>query len=288
MAQTVHTKEECLLNLIDDPDVEIFTAVRNEIIKSGTQLIPALEEASNTTSNELVKKRCAEMLVVLRKENVFQLFEDWAASEDKNLLRAAYIIDLLFNDSYPYSDIVSEIHHIVSELKHNVKPSLTPLRKIRAINQYIYQTLLFQKAKSNTSLIKAYSLKNTFDSRSGNMYVMAILYESVAHALGIELAGMLLPDNFTLAYIDPQSEDEIPEPLFYINPNNRGAIFTQLEIEDYLKRISPEGNLLNYSTCSNEKLIVQMLQSLHKIAQKGNSPQEHSLVKLLQIVRGEN
>ena len=57
------TKEiSALLNLIDDPDEEVFGAVSNKIVEYGIKIIPNLENLWETTPQEGIQERI-ELLI---------------------------------------------------------------------------------------------------------------------------------------------------------------------------------------------------------------------------------
>lgn len=282
----MNTDAKNLLSLIDDPDQEIYSMVKAKILERGEEILPFLNELYHNTSNTLALKRSEELLDLLKNTSLFSQFKEWLQTEEKDLLKAAYYIDLLFSDHYDFNDLNTQITEISNELKKNTNPSLPPLKKIKLINRYLYQQLLFKKSNSSDDRLKSYCISNVFKKKEGNMFIMAIIYASIARELGIKMLGLPLPDNFTLAYTEADKDTGCQKVLFYVNPNNRGAIFTQLEIDDYMSRFKFEQKEDIYKPCSNEYLIFEMTKNLQKwLSKTGGAPQIESLKEIRNAIK---
>jgi len=280
------TEAKNLLSLIDDPDQQIYSAVKAQILERGEEILPFLSELHQNTNNALAQKRSEELLDLLKNTSLFSNFKDWLCSEEKDLLKAAYLIDLIFADHYDFNNLKNQINEIVEKLRPNINQSLTPLKKIKTINRYLYQRLLFTKCKDDDERLGSYSVSSVLEKKQASMFVMAIIYISVAKELGITLKGLPLPDNFTLAFIsvNPTSGEE--QVLFYINPNNRGAIFTQLEIDDYISRYHFDKKTDIYKPCHNEYLVFEMAKNAQKWLKKtGGGAQIESLQEIKNAIK---
>ena len=94
--------------------------------------------------------------------------------------------------------------------------------------------------------------------------------------LELPIYGVNLPFHFILAYVDHYDkslslfEEEAKERiLFYINPFNKGAIFTEKEIMIYLNKINPNIDEEDikpkyFLPCSKKEIIRVLLTHLKK------------------------
>jgi regulator of sirC expression with transglutaminase-like and TPR domain len=86
--------------------------------------------------------------------------------------------------------------------------------------------------------------------------------------LDIPVYGVNLPQQFVLAYKDDSSMARLfsvnpsDKILFYINPFNRGSIFSRKEIDSFLIQINTERREEYYAICDNKVIVIRMLNNL--------------------------
>ena len=81
------TEINALLNLIDDPDEEVFGAVSERIVDYGTTIIPTLEHWWETIPNEQVQGRIEGLIHRLQLRELKRCFTDWKEASRKRKLR---------------------------------------------------------------------------------------------------------------------------------------------------------------------------------------------------------
>jgi len=79
--------------------------------------------------------------------------------------------------------------------------------------------------------------------------------------------GVNLPQHFILAYMDEVYGEKIVmedenEVLFYVNPFNKGAVFTQREIELFIKHLKLKPNVSFYKPCDNTDIIRRLIENI--------------------------
>jgi regulator of sirC expression with transglutaminase-like and TPR domain len=94
-----------------------------------------------------------------------------------------------------------------------------------------------------------------------------MLYIIFSQKLGIPIFGVNLPQHFIVAYVDDIREEKITGPdenevLFYINPFNKGAVFTQREIELFIKHLKLKPTSEYYKPCDNISIIKRLLENI--------------------------
>jgi hypothetical protein len=101
-----------------------------------------------------------------------------------------------------------------------------------------------------------------------------------------------LPKNFVLAYKDrfhtiSESSDERDSILFYINPFNKGSVFSRKEIDVFLQQQKMQAKPEYYLPCSNRVAISQLMFNLvYAYEKQSNFKKAEDLKKLLKIVEG--
>ena len=91
-----------------------------------------------------------------------------------------------------------------------------------------------------------------------------MLFIILAQKLGLPVFGVNLPQHFILAYltdtgIDILNEDDV---LFYINPFNKGSVFTRREIELFIGQLKIKPEKSFFAPCSNPEIIRRLINNL--------------------------
>jgi hypothetical protein len=80
---------------------------------------------------------------------------------------------------------------------------------------------------------------------------------------------------------------DIPEGevLFYINPFNKGAVFTKNEIEMFIRQLKLERRDSYFTPCDNKTIIRRMMNELINIFdQTGNPVKRDEMTELLGMI----
>src|SRR5690349_6021073 len=81
-----------LLQLIDDPDNEVFDTVAEKLLHYGREIIPNLEQLWEVTIDESVQERIESLIHRVHFQDLQQEFFDWSHSRQPELLRGAILI----------------------------------------------------------------------------------------------------------------------------------------------------------------------------------------------------
>jgi regulator of sirC expression with transglutaminase-like and TPR domain len=262
------TKEiRALINLLDDPDEEVYSHVRNKLLSMGQPVIPVLENAweMGDPFNTLIQTRIEGIIHNIQFENVASALKTWAREGAKDLLTGTILIT-----RYQYPDLNEEkvrkkLDQITKDVWIELNSNLTALEKIRIINHIIFDVHGFSGNTTNYHAPQNSYLNNVLESKKGNPLSLSILYAIVAQNLGIPVFGVNLPQHFILAYMDYGiKEEQLNEEdiLFYINPFSRGAVFTKKEIDAFLKQLNLDPDPVFYRPCYNLDIVKRLLQNL--------------------------
>jgi len=105
--------------------------------------------------------------------------------------------------------------------------------------------------------------------------------------LDIPVFGVNLPQHFVLAYANEIYEQhhrivDEHDILFYINPFNKGAVFTRKEIEMFIKQLDIKPNKSHFLPCDNNTIINRLINNLIKSYDKTGYPEKIQELKRLQ------
>lgn len=259
---------KALINLLDDPNQEIFDSVESELMKAEVEIVPELEKAWEEHPDGIFQHRIENIIHSLQFRDVKKRFRAWVAFNGEDLLTGAWLVA-----RYQYPELTfEEIDEVISKLRKDVwlelNEHLTALEKARILNHILFDVHGFSRNNSNFLSPQNSFICDVLDTRKGNPISLSIIYSSIANRLGLPVYGVNLPKNFILAYMDhpdpmlKKESDNESSVLFYINPINKGAILGRKEIEHFIKQQKLELRNSYFEPCSNLDIIRRVLNNL--------------------------
>ncbi|MEI6173288.1 MAG: transglutaminase-like domain-containing protein [Bacteroidota bacterium] len=253
-----------MIKLLDEPDEIAFGLIRNQIFSIGPDALAPLEKALENTFDSLVQERIQEIIRKLNQENLYVDFVNWLNLGSDDLLKGFILVT---QTQYPALN-EEEIRITVEQLKMDVwielHENLTALENVKVINHVLFDQHHFDGNKSDMNAPQN-SYVNTFlETHKGSPLSLGILFIILAQKLGMPVYGVNLPQHFILAYlmepgISNPGEDDV---LFYINPFNKGAVFTRREIELFIREMKFKPEKSFFSPCTNPDIIRRLINSL--------------------------
>ena len=229
-----HLKENelsALINLLDDPDEEVYRHVTDRLIALGTAIIPSLEAAWEKTFDPNLHYRLEELIHLIQFETLLKDLKRWTKKEQNNLLEAAILVSRYQYPDLNVAKINAQIEKISRDIWLEMNYNLTPLEQVNVFNHVMYQLNGFAGNTTNIHDPQNAYLNIMLETKKGNPVSLSILYLILADKIKMPVYGINLPQHFVLSFhkdiIDPdESEQRIKSSLlFYINPFNKGIIF---------------------------------------------------------------
>lgn len=268
---TKDSKIRALIQLLDDPNDEVFQHVSQNILKQGEIIIPELEKVWEKSLNAILQERIENLIQEIQFTSTQDQLKEWKETGAVDLLKAAYLIAKYQYPDLKYDEISDAFNKVKQDAWLEINSNLTALEKTRILNHILFQIHEFSGNSSNFFAPQNSYINHVFETKKGNPITLGILYIALAQSLGIPIYGVSMPRNFILAYID---EFNINDPyekdiLFYINPYNNGKVLGEREIDYFLKQQKIEPKKTYYSPCSNieiiKKLILNLIYSYEKL-----------------------
>jgi regulator of sirC expression with transglutaminase-like and TPR domain len=280
-----------LINLLEDPDEDVFTTVKDQILSMGSDVIPALEQVWENTFNNILQSRIEDVIHTIQMEQVKAELLLWVETGGNDLLAGTMLIS-----RYQYPDLDTEyvrkqIDLIKRDVWLEINPNLTAYEKVKVINHILFDVYNFSGNTSNYHAPQNSFINNVLESKRGNPLLLSIVYSVIAQGLNIPIYGVNLPEHFILAYRDEysiQQEGQEEAILFYINPFSRGAVFSRREIDTFLKQLKLEPNRIFYESCPNIDIVSRQVRNLVNSYEKLGYPNKvNDLKELLVILSGQ-
>ncbi len=257
-----------LLNLIDDPDEEVYNTVSDRIISFGKGIIPNLEHLWEHTSDEYIQERIELMIHRLHFKDLTADFDHWKNGSNE-LLQGA-----LLTARYHYPEIqtiqtLQEIEKIRRNIWLELNNYLTPLEQVNVISSILYNYYKMIGVEIAYNQPEDFFINKTAETKRGNAISNGILYLVLCQLLDIPVKAINIPRQFILAYMDTSYHILNPgahnseKIKFYIDPLN-GQIYSHKDVENYFKRISVPPTTSYFREMSNKAVIQFLLEELAK------------------------
>lgn len=262
------TELSALITLLDDPDEEVYRHVTDRLISMGTTVIPSLEDAWERTFDPNLHYRLEELIHLIQFETLLQEVRHWAEMENPDLLQGALLIS-----RYQYPDldslvVINKLDRISRDIWLEMNYNLTPLEQVNVFNHVVFTLNGFSANTASIHDPQNSYLNILLESKKGNPVSLSILYLILAAKIKMPVYGVNLPQHFVLSFhkdlISPSdSLQKIKGSIiFYVNPFNKGIIFSRDDITLFLKKLSITPKQSHYLPCDNREIIVALINSL--------------------------
>lgn len=271
-----HKELDALISLIDEPSEEMFHTIRDRIFSYGPMAIPLLENAWENIFDPLVQKRIEDLIHVIHTDDLKREIRSWSLNHSDDLLRG-YLIVTRFQ--YPQIDqeaIIKQAGQITQDIWLELNANLTALEKVKVINHILFDVYKFGGNISGGKQPEALYLNTLLESKKGTPLSLGMLYIILAQSLKIPIYGVDLPRHFVLSYLDKYSLNDpgsaAAEIMFYLNPFNKGAVFTRNEVEMFIKQLKVDSRKSYFLPCDNKTILRRLIAELaHIYDESGNT-----------------
>ena len=280
---------EALMNLLDEPNEDIFQAIRDRIFAHGKEAVPVLESAWENTFDPMIQHRIEDLIHLIQFENLKKEMHEWSEYGHHDLMQGTLLVTRFQYPDLDEDAIIKKIGQFSQDVWLELNQNLTGLEKVKVINHILFDIHKLAGNVTNINSAENFYINNLLDSKKGSPLILGIIYISISQSLHIPIYGVDLPRHFVLAYTDEilLTPRDIPEGdvLFYINPFNKGAVFTKNEIDLFIKQLKLERKESYFIPCDNKTIIRRMINELIYIYdQSGNPGKRDEMTELLGMV----
>ena len=283
---------QALVHLLDDNDREVLSHVYSRIKSFGPSIIPSLESAWASDLNALQHDRLEELIHDIQFQTVSDELTEWAANDEPELLKGYYIVSKYTAPESRYEDIQKKVQKIKQSIWLELNYNQTPLEQIQIFNQVFYGYHSFSGVQLSEKF-EHYNLNNLLQTKYGASISLGLLYQVIARELNLPVYGVPLIKYYIVCFCKKtmtdfsNSEELEREIMFYINPVNRGSLFSRNEVKEYLEKMKVDIDHKFFTPANNKTLIAELLNYYIELAAfKAMPTKEKDFSKLFQIVTG--
>ena len=281
-----------LVQLLDDSDKEVQKHVYSRIKSLGAEVIPTLEGVWTVELNALQHDQLAALIHDIQFETVCDELGSWAASADHDLLLGFYIVSKYLNPDLHYDVVQKQVYKIRQSIWLELNYNQTPLEQVQIFNQVFYGYHGFSGIQISERF-DHYTLHNLLDTKYGASITLGILYQIIANDLNLPVYGVPLI-KFYVACFCKRSISDFSDPekleqdiMFYINPVNRGSLFSRNEVKEYLDKMKVDIDPKFFSPANNKTIVTELISYFIELSIfKTDTKKEADFNKLFQIVTG--
>jgi regulator of sirC expression with transglutaminase-like and TPR domain len=261
---------ESLISLIDDQDKGVYELVQGQIIDLGKDVLPFLDKAFDESDSELMSARLKNLIGQLNLIKTREDIRDWKQHNSRNLYEGLSILAKFQYPKLAIEKITQSINKIRQELWLEVNDNMTALEKVRILNHLFFEIHMFRGDSKDFFAPENSFLNDVIIRKKGNPITLSSIYSIIAQSVNIPIYGVNMPNHFIVAftnrlYTQPLSDIKINDVLFYVNPFNRGEIYSLKEMRHFLTsmKVVPRDNYL--LPCSNVTIVMRSINNLINI-----------------------
>lgn len=283
-----NTKEiKALFHLLDDPDHTVFETVSEKIVHYGREIIPNLEHFWEHTSDNTIQERIENIIHKVNFNDTYRDLKTWHNAQKPALLSGAIMLARYRFPALDEDAVRKTLKSLYQSCWLELHNYLTPLEQINIINSVFYSMYKFTGFDLDVNKENHFYINEVLDSRQGNNYSLGIVYQLLCEMLDIPVFAIQLPRQHLLAYFDNQFDffkkeaGQVQKIQFYIDANS-GTIFTQNDVDVYIKKYGFEPNDTIYQPLSNQEIILTTIEALVMMYDEtGESEKANELAKLI-------
>lgn len=290
-----HTKEiKALLQLIDDPDTEVFDTVAEKLLNYGPEIIPNLEQLWEVTADTNTQERIEMLIHRVHFQNLQKELYEWAQAKKPELLRGAILVAKYQFPEMNVPSILTQFDQIRRNIWLELNNYLTPLEQVNIFNSILFNYYKLNGHELTEREPKYFFINQVLESKQGNAYSLGVLYLALCELLDIPIFAIELPRQFVFAYIDTlhhfYSLEDAPvqQIQFFVDPMN-GMVYTQNDVDVYLKKINAANDKEQYfKPIDAKRVIYKMLEELALCYRyKREDDKANEIQELMNILSGE-
>lgn len=257
-----------LLQLLDDPDEDVYSTVSERILSFGLPIISNLENFWETSPNPEAQERIETLIHRLHFRDLSDDFKTWAANPEDLTMGSL----LVSKYNYPEIEITPSLQ-LIEKIRRNVwlelNSFLTPMEQVNVMNSIVYNYYKHRGVELSYDNPDAFLLHKILESKKGNAISNGILYLILCQRLDIPVHALNIPRQFILGFLDTEKGLTIPSThqsekiKFYIDGLN-GQMYSQKDIENYFKRMNVPPVNAYFAPLDNKGIVKNLLLEYKK------------------------
>jgi hypothetical protein len=264
---TERNELNAIIQLLEDPDQEVYGVVSNKLVEYGTALVPSLLQVQYASTSDLMQERIDIIIHQIQLKDAIAQFKHWQSLRTPSIIDGLMIVSSIINVQFDKEATLQLFEQMRKSCWLELNHYLTSLEKITTLNSVLFNHLHFKGELDMTKEEQLFNIEFVLQFKKGNMLSMGALYMALAQVLDLPVKLIKVEDHYLLAYVDSQISFLDPEqkPIesiqFFINPL-LGDIYSMEEIDAFLKtqEVNIEKDKFPFHT--NESLLLHYTENM--------------------------
>jgi len=264
---TERNELNAIIQLLEDPDQEVYEVVSNKLVEYGTSLVPSLLQVQYASTSDLMQERIDVIIHQIQLKDAIAQFKQWQSSSNPSVIDGLMIVSSIINVQFDKEATLQLFEQIRKSCWLELNHYLTSLEKITTLNSVLFNHLHFKGELDMTKEEQLFNIEFVLQFKKGNMLSMGALYMALAQVLDLPVKLIKVEDHYLLAYVDSQisfldlEQKPIESIQFFINPL-LGDIYSVEEIDAFLKtqEVNIEKDKFPFHT--NESLLLHYTENM--------------------------
>lgn len=271
-----------LINLIEDPDEEVYNSITNRFVGYGKTILPVLKEQLDFTSDPMVVKRIEDILFKVSLSLLTEALQNWKESTSGSLQEASILISNFIEPNLEDEEVLFEIEKMKKSIWLEINDYLTPLEEIIIVNKILFTYYKIKGIETKYKTNTEFNFCELLIKKTGNGLPMGALYLILCDLLNLSVKPIDIPQQNLLAYYVQEEylSEKNETALFFIDPIN-GHVYTHQDIETYLKKINHPHDTNLLKPLSEEGYINKWIVGLAKCEKENGEKNRHA--ELIQL-----
>ncbi|MDA0710719.1 MAG: transglutaminase-like domain-containing protein [bacterium] len=264
-----------IIDLLSDEDADIAASMRHKLYEMGEEVVQSLLDATDPDSR--VHKEASRVLMRFREPSLEDRFRNLATDEfgDIDLEEGVFT---LARFAYPHLDVggyKTRLGHMAFELAPQVAPDDHPIRVIRTLNHYLFESQKF-RAPLTYDADDTY-INRVLDRKRGWPITLSVVYLLLGQRIDLPLVGIAMPKHYLVKYRAPGGQE------IYIDAYHHGQVLTPNECAELIGTKLTD-DLLPEAT--NRFTLFRMMNNLkHTYLNEGDGTSADRLSHLINILQ---
>lgn len=275
-----------LLNLIDDPDTDVYDTVSKKIASFGRPIIPILENYWEQVDNETAHERIESIIHNLHFEELVADVLNWR-SHPVDLFTGLSLVDKYNYPDFDRITALTQFEKIRKNVWLELNNYLTPLEQINTINSIFFNYFKHRGVELDYKKPDDFLLHKSLESKKGNAIINGAIYMCICQRLDIPVAALNIPNQFLLGYFEepiptaPGQEANNNKIKFFVDGLS-GQIYSHKDVENYFQRANIPILPSYFSPMDNKEVVCYLLLEYSKCFD--NLSQQHKRNELLSLI----
>ena len=280
------------MQLLDDPDPEVYQSVCNRILSIGNDVIPTLEKVWENSDNSFTQERIETLIHTVQTEAVEKMLEEWTRDEQEDLIKGLYLLSKYHFPALTQEKFTKQIDKIRRNVWLELNPYLTALEQTNVLTGILFHYYQFKSEELDYRRPTNFIPASLIEAKTGNAVSLGILQYVVAQLSEIPLKIIQIPEQIILGYFKRStlgnSHFSPNEILFYVDGAN-GQLYSYAEVEKYLKKMNISDTKKCFQPLSNQNIMLLLIQEYAKCYNNPKTAHKYeAILKLAAIIKGEN